>query len=144
MRSVTFPVGLCGLGPNFTRAVPPCASTRLISSTRSGARRMIIENASGLLPETRLNVSSTAAAAAAVSLAALLAEEPRERRPTGAEERCGAGGGGKERRLGAPRPSFEEAPPYMLGLRLRCFRLRNACDEDGTFVPLFRSIFDNN
>lgn len=124
MRSVTFPVGLCGLGPNFTRAVPPCASTRLISSTRSGARRMIIENASGLLPEMRLNVSSTAGAA--VSFAALRAEEPRERRPPGAEERCGAGGGGKERRLGAPRPSFEEAPPYMLGLRLRCFRLRNA------------------
>lgn len=89
---------------------------------------MIIENARGLLPETRLKVSS-AAAVAVVSFAAERAEEPRERRLAGAEGRCGAGGGGKERRLGAPRPSLEEAPPNMLELRFRCFGLREDAYE---------------
>lgn len=81
---------------------------------------MIIENARELLPEMRLKDSSAAEVAAAER-----AEEPSERRLAGAEERWGAGGGGNERRLGAPRPSLEEAPPNMLGLlRFCCFGLR--------------------
>ena len=74
---------------------------------------MIIENASGSLPATRLNVSSTAGG----PLAELFrAEPPRERRRPAAEGAAGRGGGGKEewRRLfWAARPSLE-GPPYMV------------------------------
>lgn len=109
------------LGSNFIRALPPWASTRLISSTKSGASLIIIANANGLLPETKLNVSSTPGGSAGAARFGLRLrgppEPPSERRPPpgGADPRCGGGGGKDEwRRFGPPpRPSLDE-PPYML------------------------------
>lgn len=114
-------MGLLGREPNLMRGAPPWASTRLISSAKSGAIRMIIEKASGLWPATKLNCSSTAGAEAAADVAGpelrLLGLEPpppRERRLVWAEERCG---GGKEARpsLAAPAPRPEPPPPTRPG-----------------------------
>lgn len=127
-KELTFPLEL--LESNLIRVVSPWASRRLISSTKSGASLMIIAKASGLLPDTKLNVSSVAGAAAgAFSPDARLRgladepEPPRGRRltPPGAEGRWGGIIGKDElRRLAPaprpapppPRPSFEE-PPYI-------------------------------
>lgn len=112
---LTLPFGLLVIESNLMRGVPPWASTRLISSTKSGANRMIMENATGLLPATKLNFSSTAGAAAVVAadvagaeLRPRWLEPPRERRLAGAEERCG---GGKEARPSLAAPAPRPAPP---------------------------------
>ena len=98
-KELTFPLGLLAMASNLIRAVPPWASTRLISSTKSGASLMIIAKASGLLPATKLKVSSTAGPAVAAVEAVVPdarlrgleaeAEPPSERRPAagGAEGR---------------------------------------------------------
>lgn len=57
MDELTFAAGKLELESNLILAAPPCASTRLISSTRSGVRRMIMPKARGSL-EAKLKVSS--------------------------------------------------------------------------------------
>lgn len=65
--------------------LPPCASTRLISSTKSGANRMIIPKAEVLSLGTRLKVSSTIAAAA-LELVLFLCLEAAEEEPPPPED----------------------------------------------------------
>ncbi|KAF2543231.1 hypothetical protein F2Q68_00032171 [Brassica cretica] len=65
--------------------LPPCASTRLISSTKSGANRMIIPKAEILSLGTRLKVSSSVAAAA-LALVLFLCLEAAEEEPPPPED----------------------------------------------------------
>lgn len=119
LEKLTFPAGLFALESNLIRAVPPCASTRLISSTRSGARRIIIANARGFLV-TRLKVSSEAGGAASAVVAPELEARfrgpeppapPTDRRLAGADGRCGGGGGNEEWMPRLPPPRPPTAPP---------------------------------
>lgn len=112
---------------NLILAVPPWASTLLISSTKSGASLIIIAKASGLLPGISEKLSSTAAEEAAVAvvgperLRGLEEPPPMERRLALVGRWGGGGGKEEERRLGPPpppprpppRPPSLDGPPYI-------------------------------
>lgn len=124
-RKLTLPLEFLAFASNLILGVPPCVSTRLISSIKSGANRIIMAKASGLLPVTRLKVSSTDwgasdAVAAEVRFRGFATEPapapppPSERRPEGRWE----GGRGKEeggRFPPAPRPAPPPARPSLDG-----------------------------
>lgn len=120
-RKHTLPEGLLGLESNLIRA-PPCASARLISSTRSGTSRIIMAKSRGF-PVTRLNLSSSAAADEGADVDGPPDERlrgpaapPTERRPEEEDGRWIGGGWRLLRLLPAPPPRPPPPPPPRLSL----------------------------